>query len=175
MARDNSKQTAIKDVTALPPTRTHMDADGIRVTEKLNPMRVNRKMVHPDGDVVVISLATGWAIDRLGPKNPYGLQIQEEKLATKRGFLPFDECPVATGRVPAREGDEPCKGKFSDAKCCPHLDRIMQKRREAHRKQQESYRRSSMSPQAKIAESISMQAAGAAVPDSAKGKGMPRG
>ncbi len=184
MARSLSAKNPIKDISAAPPTRTHMDADGLIITEKLNPMRVKRKMVHPDGDVVEVGLATGWTIRPTGKgygldafkNNPYGAQLLVEKM--EDGFLPFAECPVAKGYVPRREGDKACEGTFSDEKCCPHIDRIMQKRREVHRGQQEAIRQAHMSTDKQLLE-ITKQTllanAGAPVPESAKGKGIPRG
>ena len=178
MAGSLSAKNPIKNIAAEPPTRVHMDADGIKVTEKLNPMRVNRKMVHPDGDVVTVSLATGWTIQKTAPgygmnafrNNPYGSQILVEKIAD--GFLPFDECPVAQGYIPKRDGDKPCEGKFSDEKCCPHIDRVMQKRREAHRKEQEGYRVAQQNSNDKLLDHLKLHLAGNPIPESSRGKGM---
>lgn len=158
MAKSLSANSQIKNIAAAPPTRKHMDEDGVIVTEKLNPMRVNRKMVHPDGDVVVISLATGWEIQRKAPGygmsafrgNPYGAQLIVEKM--EAGFLPFDECPLETKAIKPKQGEKPCTEKFSDEKCCPHLERVMQARRAAHRKQQEANRRSSMKSDERLLE-----------------------
>jgi hypothetical protein len=131
----STKQPA-KNIGAAPPIRRTMGPNGVMVTEKVNPIPFNQKMVSPDGDVVSVSLANGFTI-RGFKGNDYGVQKLEEKLAA--GFLPYSECPLATGRVPVAKGAKPCRdeegrpAKFSDAKCCPHMDAIMQERREHYR------------------------------------------
>ena len=136
----NSRQPA-KNIGAKAPTRKVTRADGVQVTEKVNPMRFKKKCVSPDGDVIELSLATGFTI--VGFKgNDYGVQVWEEK--QKAGFLPYDECPVATGRVP-RGKEDPCLGsdglprKFSDEACCQHLAKVIEARRAEHRKTQLEY------------------------------------
>lgn len=180
MAKNLSATNPIKNLAAKPPIRERYDADGVLIVEKVNPMQVNRKMVHPDGDVVEVSLATGWTVKKTAPgyglsafrNNPYGAQILVEKL--EDGFLPFDECPVGKGYkgFPGGKDDKPCDGAFSDEKCCPHIDRVMQKRREAHRKLQEGYRQASQTTDKQLVEAIKMHLAGSPVPEAARGKGM---
>ncbi len=128
----NARQPA-KNIAAGPPTRRTMGADGVMVTEKICPIPFGKKMLALDGSVVFLPLANGYTI-RGFKGNDYGVQKLEEKLSV--GFLPYDECPLATGRVPVAAGDTPCRDaegrpkKFSDAECCPHIKAIAKTRRE---------------------------------------------
>ena len=137
----NARQPA-KNIGANPPTKKTMNADGVSVTEKVCPIPFSRRFIAPDGDNVVVPLANGYTI-RGFKGNDYGVQKLEDKL--KAGFLPWDECPVATGRVPRSVGD-PClddRGmprKFSDSgEPCPHLLKVAMAMREEHRKGQAEY------------------------------------
>lgn len=137
MARRNlNERQPAKNIAAGPPTRRTMGPDGVMVTEKLCPIPFNKKMVALDGSVVTVPLANGFTI-RGFKGNDYGVQKLEEKLAV--GFLPFDECPLATGRVPVTDGDKPCRGadgrpaKFTDAECCPHMKNVIKARREHYK------------------------------------------
>lgn len=139
MARRNlSARQPAKNIAAKPPARKYTNADGIVVTEKLCPIPFSKKFIAPDGSAVTIPMATGFTI-RGWKGNDYGVQLMEEKL--EQGFLPYDECPLATKRVERRQGDTPCDGAFSNEKCCPHLERIALARQEEHRKMQTEYGR----------------------------------
>lgn len=140
MARQNlnARQPA-KNISAGPPSRKIMGPNGVMITEKLSPLW-GKKMVAPDGDIVTVTLASGYTTRSL-KNNDHGIQKLEEKL--KAGFLMFAECPVATKRI-AKQGpdDKACDGEFSDNKCCPHLDKVIADRRAAHRQAQAEYGRS---------------------------------
>lgn len=131
----NARQPA-KNIGGKAPARKIMGADGVMITEKLCPIPFNKKFVAPDGDIVVVPLANGFTI-RGFKGNDYGVQIMEEKL--KAGFLPYNECPLMTKRVPRKHGETPCEGEFSNEKCCPHLDAVMKARRDDHRIKQLEY------------------------------------
>lgn len=130
----NARQPA-KNIGAHPPSRKIMGASGVPITEKLSPLW-GMKLVAPDGDIATITLSSGFTI-RGFKGNDHGVQKLDEKL--KAGFLVFAECPVATGRVQGAADDKPCSDKFSDAKCCPHMDKIISERREVHRLAQIEY------------------------------------
>lgn len=164
----NARQPA-KNIGASPPTRKHMGPDGVPLVEKLNPIPFSRKVVSPDGDVVMLSLANGFTI-RGFKGNDYGVQKWEEKLAA--GFLPYDECPVATGRIP---GDSPCKGKFSNDECCPHMEKVMEARRAVHRKEQQERDRKSATNQDRMLSLLEKQAHLNIAPEGTKRGGPGRG
>jgi len=109
-----------------------MGPDGVRVKVKQNPNRLTRRMVGPSGKTYELSLSNGWEINSLDSENnKYGRPKLAEKL--KQGHLPYDECPVASGRVPAADkNDRPCVGKFDKDHCCPHIEKIMTARKAAH-------------------------------------------
>jgi hypothetical protein len=100
-------------------------------------------MVNPAGDVVRVSLATGFTV-RSGPKqlwegNPYGAHIWRTKL--EKGFIPYNACPVrerVPGFTPGKD-DKPCEGKFDEEHCCEHVDRIIKARKAAKRKQVDEF------------------------------------
>lgn len=131
----NARQPA-KNIGSKAPTRKIVGADGVMVTEKVCPIPFNRKFVALDGDVVTIPLANGFTV-RGFKGNDYGVQVMEEKL--KSGFLPYDECPLATKRVPRGPGETPCESDFTNEKCCPHLERVIKARRDDHRAKQLEY------------------------------------
>jgi len=140
----NALQPA-KNIGALPPTKTRYDDDGVPRVEKLNPIPMNRKMVDPDGNVVSVSLATGFTI-RGGPHNgwkdnPYGSQKWMEKLAA--GFVPYDECPYhpqsgvqlyAPEMFQASRSEKACTDKFTREQCCSHIERCITARRTVKQK-----------------------------------------
>jgi hypothetical protein len=130
MGRNLNEKHPAKNIGANPPTKRHDFADGSHRIEKLCPIPLNRKMLDPDGNVVTVALANGYAIKRM---DAYGHRILAEKL--KAGFLPYDECPVATGRVKHDpKKDAPCEGKFSKDKACKHIEQILKVRRTAKQK-----------------------------------------
>lgn len=145
-SRNLSKGNPAKNIGANPPTKNTPYADGVVREEKLNPIPFARKMVDLDGNVVTVSLATGFTI-RGFKGNDYGVQVLEEKLA--KGFIPYDECPIAKGHLPVASGskDKPCPGddgkgghwnargagpgNWSRDKCCEHVERVIRARRAA--------------------------------------------
>ncbi len=129
-SRNLSSRQPAKNIGCNPPTRTVTLSNGDTRIEKVSPIKNNAKMVDPDGNVVLVSLATGYAIR--DKENGYGPQVFAEKLA--KGFIPYDECPVAKGYVTLTKKDAACpgsdgKGKHSRERCCHHVDAIIQKRR----------------------------------------------
>lgn len=184
MGRNLGGKSSIKNIAAAPPTRRVVDEDGIVTEGGVNPMQAKRKMVHPDGCIADISLATGWTTKLSSPgyglasfnNNPYGALILTEKIA--KGFLPFDECPIAKGYVPAKEGETGCTTAPPAGECCQHLLRIIKARRAVESKKQEGFRKQMMSSNDKIVEFARQQMAGSATaptpaPESSRGK-MPR-
>ena len=162
----NAKQPA-KNIGAKAPTRRTDRGDGVMVTEKLCPIPFSRKVVAPDGDVTTVALANGFTI-RGFKGNDYGTQIWPEKL--KAGFIPFDECPYAKGHLRAPDGESPCKGsdglgKFSNEKCCPHVDKIIVARREEHRAAQLEYGKNFATQQDRMIALLEKQAAGMLQPE----------
>lgn len=113
---------------APPPTRKIMQSDGTVTVEKLNPMRAKLKFVDVHGVVAEASLATGYAIT--STNTDYAQMVKARIL--KDGGLPYAECPLATGRVPAAKGDKPCAGTFTDKQCCPHMEQIIAARKAKH-------------------------------------------
>jgi hypothetical protein len=152
--RNLSARNPLKNIAASPPTRKTMGPDGVMVTEKVTSLW-GMKMVDPAGDVTFVTLATGFTI-RGFRGNDYGVQRYEDKL--KAGFLPFKECPLVAKRIPRGQGDVPCEGEFSDAKCCPHMDKVIQARREQHRKKQNEYGRNFATNQERIITLLEKQA-----------------
>lgn len=138
-----------------------MGPDGVRVKVKMNPNRLVRRMVHPDGSTYELSLSTGWQINKLhSEENKYGMSKLAEKL--RKGHLPYDECPVATGRVPAAKGDKPCPGKFDNDHCCPHIEQIMEARTAAHTRKQDEFAQSMQTSQDRMLKLLENQARAAA-------------
>jgi hypothetical protein len=137
MGRNLSAKQPAKNIAAQPPTKMHTLSSGITRVEKLNPIPLNRKLVDPDGNVVTMSLATGFTIRNAN--NDYGASKLREKMA--KGFIPYDECPVAKGYVTIEKGDKACtgsdgRGKFSKDACCEHIEKIVNARREVARKRE---------------------------------------
>ena len=147
MKRNLSEDQPAKNLLASPPTRKHVQPDGTIREEKLNPMRFKRKMVHPNGNVIELGLANGWAINSF-KNNDYGVQLLEEKMDA--GFLPFNECPYANGAVPlpldakGKPKFAPCVGDFPDNPkrrghfkrntSCKHIKEIAARRKALHKK-----------------------------------------
>jgi hypothetical protein len=153
--RNLSARNPLKDIGRNPPVRKTMGPDGVMVTEKLCPIPFNIKMVAPDGDVVVIGLATGFTI-RGFRGNDYGVQLLEDK--KKAGFLPFKECPLLTRSFPRAAADVACEGEFTDDKCCPHINKVIAARREEYRKKQNEYGRNFATNQDRIIALLEKQA-----------------
>ena len=120
------------------PTRKIKQPDGTVLIEKLNPMRLKRKAVDVAGFISEISLANGW--QQTNPRAEYATSTWDSKV--RKGWLPYNECPIANGLLPAAKGDKACNEKFSDEKCCPHMDRVIIARQAAHAKKQEEFARS---------------------------------
>lgn len=142
-SRNLSKGNPAKNIGAAPPVKTINAEDGTVREEKLNPIPFARKMVDPDGNVVTVSLATGFTV-RGFKANDYGVQILDEKL--KKGFLPYDECPIAKSHIKFdSKKDKPCEGhdgrgghwnkhgpgagNWSRDVCCEHVERAIKARR----------------------------------------------
>jgi hypothetical protein len=141
--------------------------NGVMVTEKVSPLW-GYKMVAPDGDITHVTLSSGFTIRGL-IGNEHGSRKIAEKL--KAGFLRFSECPVATGAVPRAEFGQPCEGKFSDEKCCPHLDKIIKDRRDAYRKTSEEYGHKFATQQERLIKLMEQQAAERVAEKPTGGKG----
>jgi hypothetical protein len=124
-----------KSLTGKAPTRRITKSDGTVVVEKLNPMRLKRKAVDPAGWIVEVSLANGW--QHITPRSEYAVTTWEGK--TKKGWLPYNECPLANGMVPTAKGEKACTGKFTDEACCPHMEKIIRAREAVHRKKQDEF------------------------------------
>ncbi len=127
-SRNLSERQPAKNIGALPPARERTMPDGTVRTEKLCPIKLSKKMVDPDGNVVTVPLANGYAIRRIGD---YGRMIELAKI--KAGFIPFAECPLVRNYIPAA-GRRPCKGKFSDEECCVHVKEVIAARRAVKKK-----------------------------------------
>jgi len=131
---------------APPPTRKRMGPDGTVTVEKLNPMRDKRKVVDPAGFVHEVSLATAYGVHPA--ENQY--KAQEWARLIGEGYLPYNECPVATGRIPAAKGDKACEGKFDDEHCCPHLQRVIDARKKQHTEHEQEFASSMSTNQDKM-------------------------
>lgn len=117
---------------------------GIRATEQL-PNGPYRAFVTPAGHVINMSLTSGASNLQVNAAEAQG-RVQRKLRA---GFLPYEECPMATQRMPSdlierkggRVSDSPCKewideSGFSKPRsrhdCCPHLQRVIDYRRARH-------------------------------------------
>jgi hypothetical protein len=143
-----------KVLTGKAPTRKIKQPDGTVLIEKLNPMRLKRKAVDQSGFISEISLANGW--QQTNPRSDYALSTWDEKL--KRGWLPYNECPIANGMLPAAKGDKACTGKFTDDECCPHMDKVIKARQAAHAKKQEEFASSMSTNQDRMIKVLEKQA-----------------
>ncbi len=161
--RNLSAKQPAKNIAAAPPTKKVMNPDGVVTTMKVSPLW-GTKMVSPDGDVVHVTLSTGYTI-RGFRNNPHAQQKLDEKL--KAGFLPFAECPVATRRIPG----EPCTGQFSEEKCCPHMDSVIAERRKAYGATQTDYLKNFATQTDKLLEFVKSRAVESAVADRQEKKG----
>ena len=153
VARLRGEPPPAKDISLTPPEREVTMPDGRVRTEKLNPMRCKAKMVDRDGNVVWVSLATGWSIEKIGPANPYGMVMWQDKL--KAGWIPYNKCPVAEGYIKGEKGDKPCEDKFSNDQCCPHVEAIIKARREDHRRKADRFNRKSETQMDRLIKSLS--------------------
>jgi len=129
----------IHDVTKAAPTKQTLNSSGVVVIEKLPQNRNRRLFLKPCGSVVWVVLSTNPAIRKT---NQYGAQIQAEKI--KKGFLPWDECPILKGhlRAPAFKPSAACEGIDGRGKLenpCSCLIGIKEKRIEAHLKVEREY------------------------------------
>lgn len=117
--------------------KREINVDGVIRTERV-PAKPFRKFVNLAGNVIFLDL-TEAAGQR--SRTDYSVKRVEKKLAA--GFVPFDECPLATGRLPAslvKDGDEKCAEYVDEngfpiqipnrVKPCPHLQRLIDVRRE---------------------------------------------
>jgi hypothetical protein len=145
------------------PTKIHTLSDGSVLEEKINPMPCHKKMVDPNGHVSQVSLATGYTIRGLGSHNPYGVAKLAEKI--KKGWLPYDQCPVAMGYITAAKGEpalKPCKGRdgdgqFSREECCPHIEEAIKVRRAKYTKKQNQFKRQMASNTERMLEQLERQ------------------
>lgn len=122
------------------PKRKRKGKNGVPVTEKL-PAPPWRYAVKPSGHMIPLSL-TSAAADR----NVHGAAAvnRRTKKIEQEGFIWADECPVATGRLPAelrQKDDRICQGYVNDEgrpiqgprdQVCKHVARIIQARTAAH-------------------------------------------
>ena len=143
-----------KVLTGKAPTRQIKQPDGTVLVEKVNPMRLKRKAVDPAGFISEISLANGW--QQTNPRSEYATSTWDGKL--KRGWLPYNECPAANGLLPLAKGDKPCTGKFTDEECCPHMDKVIEARKAAHKKKQDEFANSMSTNQDRIIKLAEKQA-----------------
>ena len=136
-------------------------------------------MVDPAGNVVCVSLATGFTIrgnEKNGWRdNPYGAQVWLAKL--QAGFLPYDECPLAPQSsvqmtVPetylVERNDKPCKGAFDREHACEHIEMAILARREIQRDHNDKFAKAFASNQDKMLDAF-QQAVGIAGETAAKG------
>ena len=134
-----TKPQPIHDCTKAAPTKQTINASGVVVIEKLPQNRNRRLFLKPCGATVWVILSTNPAIRR---STEYGAQIQADKI--KKGFLPWDECPILKGhlRAPAFKPTAACEGVDGRGKLespCPCLVGIKKKRVEAHLKLEREY------------------------------------
>ena len=166
MARRNLNQPQLtKNIGALPPTRIRYDENAVKITEKVNPIPLKRKMVHPTGSVSDLSLATGFSI-RGGPKqgwkdNPYGSQKWLEKLSA--GFLPYNECPLhpqsavqmhVPDMFPRKKTSKVCEDTFDDENCCEHVARAIKARQAAQTEHNADFAKSFSSSQDRMVDAF---------------------
>ena len=166
MARRSLNQPQVtKNIGAAPPTKNRYDENGVKIVEKVNPIPLNRKMVHPNGGTMRLSLATGYSI-RGGPKhgwkdNPYGSQKWIEKL--QAGFAPYNECPLhpqsavqmhVPDMFPRKKGNKPCEGTFDEEHCCEHIERMIKARQEKQTKHNAEFASSFATTQDKMVEAF---------------------
>jgi hypothetical protein len=123
------------------PKRTRIGPDGIPVEEKLTA-KPWRPFVKPSGAIIQLDLTCA-AADR----NIHGANATKrlrEKI--KKGFLPADECPIVTGRMPSGlrqpdDGDgcpeyispDGAPLTLSNKPPCKHVLRVAAVREKAHK------------------------------------------
>lgn len=119
------------------PKKRRTGPDGRVIVEKF-PQGPFRRMVNVGGDIISLMVTAAAAGS---PTSAYAVRRVRSKLA--KGFLPADECPLATHRMPKdlkRPGEEPCAEYFDQAGLptrlpdrppCPHVQRIIDVRQAA--------------------------------------------
>jgi len=112
---------------------------GVPVME-YTPQQPWKYYVKPSGNVVCLAL-TPSAADR-NIRSAHTVQLLNRKEAA--GWLPFNKCPIATGRMPRplmQPEDEPCESyvdrdgrpiEVTGQWCCKHVDRIIEARKEEY-------------------------------------------
>jgi hypothetical protein len=141
------------------PERKIQMPDGTVRTEKLCPIPCNIKMVDAQGNVVTVPLANNW-VDR-NPNAEYGQFALQQAL--KAGFIPYAECPVATGRLPPDPNDKKdkaCTGKFTKDKCCHHVEKVIRARRKVQYDKTMKFQRAMETNQDKMVRQYQEQLAG---------------
>lgn len=154
--------------------RKKVNPDGTVEQMQVNPMPLKRKMVDKAGFIVEVSLTTGRHLKRLDQTNPYGIGMLYGPEAPKPpDWLPFYECPVAKGYVPALAGETACaqdnaalsdeqriKGemKHPDKPACVHLQRVIKARQAQRAAAEEEFRRNMMTNPEKMMEAVARQA-----------------
>ena len=130
-----SAKNPVWDVQKAAPTKRLMDDDGVVVEQKIPQNPNHRIMLNPSGATVFLVLSNGPAIRG---SNQYGVQLLQEKI--NKGWLPWNECPIARGYV---KGDgKACAGKDGRGNLdepCTHLLRIQDKRTESHEKREKEF------------------------------------
>ena len=167
MARLPGEPPDFKDISKPPPERTLKLPDGSVRTEKL-PTMFNKKMVDPNGHVVRVALSNGATIKGIGPHNTYGMLKLAEK--RRKGFILYDRCPYGpNGDLAATEHSEkPCKGKFSEEKCCPHVQQIIETRRRDYVKKRRRFTAKTESAMERMIKNINEKLATPEVPTDGK-------
>ncbi len=123
----SKKTEAFRNAGKRAPTRTFFE-DGEEHVEKFSPYHGTKnaiKVVSPSGTVCSMPVASA---PNDNPPQINGHGMQKMHLKFKEGFLPYSECPIASGRI--KSNDKPCTKKYSDDEACPHLERIIAKRQE---------------------------------------------
>jgi hypothetical protein len=130
--------------------------------------------VDPAGGIHEISLTSARNIKRLDQTNPYGIAMMygPQKLSAP-DWLPFYECPVAKGYVPAMPGETPCpqdseqmsdeervrsEMKHPDKPCCEHLRRVILARQAKRAKHDAEFGESVKNNNEKLLEMVANQA-----------------
>lgn len=122
------------------PKRKRKGKNGVPINEKL-PAPPWRYCVKPSGHVIPLTL-TSAAADR----NVHGpaANNRRTKKIEQEGFIWADECPIATGRMPAdlkKPDDQPCQGYTNEDgraiqgprdQVCRHVARLIQARTAEH-------------------------------------------
>tara|TARA_Y100000817_G_C16564268_1_gene414575 strand:+ start:105 stop:620 length:516 start_codon:yes stop_codon:yes gene_type:complete len=130
-----SAKNPVWDVQKAAPTKRSMNDDGVVIEQKIPQNPNHRIMLNPSGATVFLVLSNGPAIRG---SNQYGVQLLREKIS--KGWLPWNECPVARGYI---KGDgKACPGKDGRGNLdgpCVHLLRAQEKRAEAHKEREREF------------------------------------